>query len=222
MESGNQSNSVLDVIKSIASDMNLPGKVFKTIENLIGPAINETGQLMADVIRHKRLTNQAKFFIKFQTTIESQGYQLKQLPDNFILPLIENVGVIDNEDLQEKWLNLLLNATQTDDIELYPLYSDLLRQISSMEVKMLDELYLRVSEKEVRTYEAKDNFIEAIGVGEFKGSIYLDNLARLNLIEYIPQSGSGLAAVYKMNFRPSSIRLTALGKNFVECCGRYQ
>jgi len=222
-------NPIVQIVRDVVDDLNLLKKVAKTLETLFGPATREIGEYLGDAVRERRIKRQAEFFIKFQKEIDQKGLKLTAIPDKILFPLIEVVSLEDDDALKEKWLSLMVNAVQGSDINLYPTFIELLRHLSPYEVKILEAIARKSMKSDTFEYSRTMHFeiqfvntvLEELEILPAKGLVLIDNLIRLNLIEYhVNSSSSGLFAIITAHSRPTKVRLTNLGIDFFFACKR--
>lgn len=116
---------------------------------LLGPALSETGGLIADPIAEWRKGISARRRERFDHITSSTKAHLEatqtepiQIPDYIALPLIETATLIDDESLQEKWAWLLANAAMPDaTLPVSPLFPKILANLSPREAKFLDVIF---------------------------------------------------------------------------------
>ena len=75
------------------------------------------------------------------------------MPLKTLLPTLENGSLEEDTMLQEKWANMLANAV-TMRSEIKPNYAEILKDLSPLEVEILDKLY-EESNKE-QDYQKKE------------------------------------------------------------------
>lgn len=173
------------------------------IEKLIGSTLEETGNILFDNVRLYRLKNQIKIMSKVQKIVEDNNIEMKQISLKTLVPLLDYSSLEDNETLQDKWTNLIVNYVDSKEKYESTIFPFILNQLTSTELKELDLLY----------------DFEYRRAGSIKTSgIYISNLTRLGLIEQDTFSsiklyprGYGIANDIKYN-------ITELGKEFVRCC----
>ena len=110
------------------------------LEKLFGGAVEEIGGMWQDAWKVRRFERQIKLFERLQSKIESSGVPPHPIPDKFWLPSVEAASREDDPTLQDKWASLLANAAITDETFL-PAYPEILRQITPIEVQILDGMY---------------------------------------------------------------------------------
>lgn len=161
------------------------------VEKLVGASFEETGLLIADNIKLIRFKNQLKILTKAQSIVKDSGIDIKQISLKALVPLLEYSSLEDNETLQDRWVNLLVNYVDSNENYTSTIFPFILNQISTNELLELENLYNR---------------------NEIIQFTYIDvsNLVRLGVIEKNSETVFGT---------PSSIvKITKLGKDFVECC----
>ena len=110
------------------------------INRLFGPFADQLGGLMADPIRVWRYQRSLKLFDKVARLSASRAIELKVVPLKTILPILEYASVEEDEDLHDRWANLLANSAIDSD-RVRPIFPDALRQLGPTEARLLD--YMR-------------------------------------------------------------------------------
>ncbi len=170
------------------------------IEKLAGSSLEEAGLLMADRLRARRLKNQIKILSEAQKIAEENNITLKQINLKTLVPLLEFSSLEEDESLQAKWANLIVNFSDASKQYESSIFPFILNQLTSKEAKEIDRIYnvKKTSIKEVQHSGAEPS-----------------NLIRLGLIEY-----DIVARSISVNNGSSYVncRITKLGEKFVECC----
>ena len=210
-----------EIITSVISAINIPQRGMNALSKLLSPALTESGEYIADIFREKRELRQIDAAKRIEQKALSKNIPLKALPEKLIYPAMHYISIEDEEDIKIKWVNLLTNALQDPNLDLYNSYTDILSKLSTNEVKILDYLKYQIDNKlkeEVfgkyfEKYKLENELNLSIDILD----VFLDNLVRLNLIEYIsmPSSGGPIKNLNLLMSRPSKFRLTALGNGFV-------
>lgn len=177
------------------------------VEKLVGASIEETGLLIADNIKLIRFKNQLKILSKAQKIVQESGINIKQISLKQLVPLLEYSSLEDDETLQDKWTNLLVNFIDSNEKYESTIFPFILNQLSSKEVIELDEIY----NKNNSFYM---NRIIVSGVTK-------SNFIRLGLVELIIDTSTTQRksfSNYLMGSTGNQVKITELGKEFVECC----
>lgn len=175
------------------------------LEKLTGAAIEETGLLFADNIKLIRFKNQLKILGKAQKIVADSGINIKQISLKALVPLLEYSSLEDDETLQNKWTNLLVNFVDSNEKYESTIFPFILNQLSSDEVIELDDIY---NKKEF-------NLVKVT----ITSGVTKSNFIRLGLVEIIINTAQKRTFAMHFNGNNSSrVKLTELGKKFVECC----
>jgi hypothetical protein len=194
---------------------------------------------MADPIRVWRYQGSLKLFEKVARLSAAKEIKLKPVPLKTLLPILEYASVEEDEDLHNRWANLLTNsAIDADSVR--PFFPDALRQLGATEARLLDymrDVTLELSKKTFgspqklreeelavhsfgRILEAYEKIIGAgppVGMEAFTkphmgGCLAtLDVLMALGLARRIPDPNT----IISYHFSYST---TALGCQFVDAC----
>lgn len=175
------------------------------LEKLTGAAIEETGLLFADNIKLIRFKNQLKILNKAQKIVADSGINIKQMSLKALVPLLEYSSLEDDETLQNKWTNLLVNFVDSNEKYESTIFPFILNQLSSDEVIELDKIYnnknLNAFNPTILSGVTKSNFI------------------RLGLVELIiDNSQKKYFTMHFLGNKSNRVKITELGNKFVECC----
>lgn len=216
--------------------------------------IGQLGEIFGDNVRIWRYKRAIKHLLDVKAYHKKVGIQVKQIPLKVLLPLLENASLEEDENLQEKWTALLANAIDFENnLELHNIFVELLRQLSPVEVKVLDYMFDEgTTNKNKRVPKVFSSLIlkqmkgdgnplhirEVFKIDDLsdedeeevkereKEKIIINNLVRLNLIEYgesrrkSSSSREMLTPTFTMipYVDKSKISLTTLGEKFIKEC----
>src|SRR5260370_5123853 len=79
------------------------------INRLFGPFADQLGGLIADPIRVLRYQRSLKLLKKVERLSAAMRIELKAVPLKTILPVLEYASVEEDENLHNRWANLLAN-----------------------------------------------------------------------------------------------------------------
>lgn len=113
---------------------------------IISPSVEEIGLLMADNIRYFRFKNQIKILNKAQNYIAEKGISIKQIPVKILVPLLENASLEEDEELQDKWSNMICNMIDSESNFTNNVFPYILGQISNEEFSALINLHKQEDE----------------------------------------------------------------------------
>jgi hypothetical protein len=110
------------------------------IEKLAGSSLEEAGLLLADQVRVRRLKNQIKIFSDAKKIAEENNITIKQINLKTLVPLLEFSSLEEDETLQQKWSNLIVNFSDSNKIFESSIFPFILNQISSNEIRELQRI----------------------------------------------------------------------------------
>ena len=105
-----------------------------------GPLIDEKAQEKADPVRQRRNLNLLTTAGRAADILGD--LPLHDIPDRFMIPWANGASNEDRPELQAKWATLLAQAaTATNELVVLPSFPDVLKQLTSVHVAVLDYLY---------------------------------------------------------------------------------
>lgn len=189
------------------------------VRDLLKPAAHELGECFADRIRLYREKAAMTALQEAMTQIKASGLDKKPLSVKDVVLLLEGASLEEDDYLVSKWAGLISSAATTGDT--LPAFSDILRQLTPEEVRMLDY----ISDNAVDLHFWRDTVGVDKAVLQEKSGLALDrfivrvqNLHRLELVVQLTTDGHEPvrgAAGWGAN---GHVGLTALGEAFVKAC----
>lgn len=173
------------VVKATAEGMLAP--FHELLQQLLGPAVTEVGQGLADSARVWRLERQIRLWVKVKNMVETANLPIKPVAPRLLFPILEAASLEDDDNLQSHWAGLLSNAA-TDPNSVHPSFIEVLRQLTPEDAQLLDRLYDSCESKRTRTVRPWVDPIsyaereERVAAGENPMPSF-QNLMRLGLIE---------------------------------------
>lgn len=113
---------------------------------LISPTIEEVGLLISDNIKFLRFKNQVKILLKAKEYVEKNNISLKEIPIKILVPLLEKASLEDEEKLQDKWANMLVNMVDSETNFQNQIFPHILSQLSIEEYEALQEVLQKEKE----------------------------------------------------------------------------
>ena len=201
-------------------------KAFSFLDDLIKPPLREVGEVLADKVKYWRFKNQVNILLKTKKFLKSKGIKSNKVPVKTLAKLLEYASFEEDETMQDKWVGLLTSAAGSEgDKDIYYILVEVLNQLSPLDVRLLDLLY---SESEKKDNKLRKDFIgfrkhklfKSIGIEENIGDIIIENLNRMNLVEYklTGGGGTGIASLIIGVGKTDRIFFTKLGIALVEKC----
>jgi hypothetical protein len=171
------------------------------LEKLLGSTLEETGLLISDNVKLIRFKNQLKILAKAQKIVEESGINIKQISLKALVPLLDYSSLEDDESLQDKWTNLLINYIDSNEKYESTIFPFILNQLSSREVFELE-----------RIYEIDELTFDSIQLS----GIEISNITRLGLVARVISEDGFIFTDDEII--PIYYNLTDLGKEFIRCC----
>lgn len=108
---------------------------------LLGASVEEYGLMLADNVKLRRFKNQLNMVNKAQKIVEESGINIKQISIKQLVPLLEYSSLEEDESLQDKWANMLVNFIDRNKKLESSIFPFILSQLSSAEIEVIDVLY---------------------------------------------------------------------------------
>lgn len=116
----------------------------KPVENLLAPITNELGLTLGDigsVVRFYVSQNLTKVFTKWAQKRQGRPVEVQDIPR--MLPLLQCASLESDEELQDRWANLLESSVSIPD-RVLPSFGVTLSQMTAEEARFLDKLWNKV------------------------------------------------------------------------------
>ncbi len=172
--------------------------VSKFFNGILPDFVKDGVGILDDNVKYWRFKNQVNRIKEAQQIIEESGLEKKQIPLKVLLPILENSSLEEDENMQEKWVNMLANAA-TGNVDISPNYAAILNELSSIEVSILEKIYSDVN-KELDYLKRKKIQFDTLklqsmlSISEEKMDLIIENLYRLNLLQAPAGQGVTLGA----------------------------
>ncbi len=212
----------LELAKEAIKDSIEAAKEF--VGKLVGPGLEEGGGIIQDNIKFWRFKNQINILLKAKEFLEEKGIAPQKVLPKTLIPLVENGSLEEHDDMQTKWAALLANAADPTNSEMVsPNFPEILKELSPLEVKLLDKLfdtvYPRQDSKVFEMTFDKKKILPLLGISSEKFNIIMDNLFRLNLCQPPASFGGVSIGNFPIVLRTYDvICFTPLGYEFVKAC----
>ncbi len=214
--------SYKETVKTIGKGIDLAQKTGKFIAPLIKGTLEQGIGIFQDKLSYIRWERLNRFIEKSNAEMNRLGIGEIQtpVPLKYMIPLLQGATLEENDDLQDIWINLLVNSVCSEEIELKRVYIDILERLSPLEAKILNTIYSLPFEPNrhnaLLTYKLPDEIeIEKPENAKIKLEntdieLALANLARIGCVAMAKTAGGGEYF--------SSVNMTLLGAKFYEAC----
>jgi hypothetical protein len=224
-------------VSSILDEINYPKQLLdiaeKMLGKLLGPAISESGELIADKIRQYRIKNQITILNNVKKILDKNGLSLKQLPIKLAVPLLENASLEEDVTLQEMWSRLIINSSTSDyKMSLHKVCIAILSDLSPLEARILEKIkndvIKKLSEDNHIYISGKKNKIDfrptqviyseysiqrMFSLKREESDYIIDNLVRLGILKWQPSEVEENTIDLE-----DTLSLSNLGYNFLKEC----
>ena len=164
----------------------LPAWITDLLTKLVGPVFEEVGLSLRDQIRMFRGNRQIRFLEEFSKKCSATGIALKAVKMSLLCDILEKASLEDDDELQDLWANLLVNAADSrEQVLVRTAFPEILKQISKEEALYLLELFEVAQQTEMHVLKMNYfDFAQDEQQRKFKlDQVSYDNLKRLGLIE---------------------------------------
>lgn len=217
--------AIQEASKSAGKLLDITKEAGTFISKYISGTVEQGIGIFEDKLKYYRWERQQRMMIQAEAVMKELGIvaPTRSIPLKIAIPLFEAAAIEDDNDLQDQWIGLLVNYANADSgVELNRVYVEILSEISSLEAKILDAIYLlpfnEMQHTGVATFELPNmaNIIkencDASQLLEPNQEVKLAiaNLSRLGCLKQTLTFGGG------ESFK--KINPTFLGKSFVDAC----
>ena len=221
-----EATAVAEVAKTTRTAIGATEKLGKFISKYIGGPLEQAVGIYEDKLKYRRFENQLALMERAQILLKKKGLSQPSnvIPLKLAVPLFEYASLEDEEELQELWAALLVNAgTAGSGVDVKLAYIEILKSISALEAQILNQVYSINFEEalhkgvftkdlpqkvSINTKENSTNDNELIMSDELK--IALSNLDRIGCLSIVKSMGGGHIF--------SLVNPTLLGASFVRAC----
>lgn len=188
-----------------------------------GPLEQASG-IIEDKLKYMRWERQVRLMNRADDFMDEIGLQMptRAVPMKFAIPLLQAASLEDDDDLQDLWAKLLVNAANAGSgVDLKRAYIDILEHITPLEAQILDKIYSVPFEETRHKALLTKNLPKSVDIVPDdpklerehptpEVELALANLARLGCISITRSWGGGELF--------GSVNQTLLGKSFIEAC----
>ena len=206
-------------LKDIKAALKFLGKVF-------GKPIEQVGLILGDQVAYYRWKNLVNIAGKAKDLIEEKSIDPRMVPLSIIGPMLENASWEEDPKLQDMWAALLAKAADPKySYNNISLFSNILKQLNSTEVLILDKLYQKYktvapgSKEEITERDEHSDIINDAAVSMTDYEIILQKFESLVLLipQSIPMGGDVILDTRKHRF-VKRVHFSVLGDEFIKYC----
>lgn len=224
-DSNNANGTVVEVAKAVAEVSRTADRALVVVEQvgsflsrIVRDPLEQLSGIVTDKLKYVRWERSLRLVDRAQELIDQRGSRMipRQVPLNVAIPVFEAASLEEDDDLQDVWVSLLVNAADAGSgVEIKRSLVSILQDFGSMEVRLLQAIHDAPLES-VPTKGLPDAYVEPgeqekdPGLPPESAQIGLWQLIRLGCIT---EAGTwdSLAGIRR-------VRITALGKAMVKAC----
>ena len=213
--------AVQEVAKATGKGIDAAREMGGFIANYVRGPIEQGLGIFDDKLRYARWERQQRLMQRAATFLAEQG--LKEPPNGvplkFAVPLLQAATIEDDDDLQDLWAHLLVNASVEPEVAQHRVFVNVLENMSSFDAQVLFCLQRTSREPHDAIITAElpasasvwgENMEQPRTQPSDDVLFSLGNLGRLGLITGLATAGGGTTWV--------AVHVTILGKRLVDAC----
>jgi hypothetical protein len=240
--------AVKEVAKTTGQAIETVDRLGRFFAKVMRESIDATCGMLADILKYKRWERQLRLVEKAENLIRERNLTGKSTPISakLALPIFQNASLEDDDFLHGLYAKLLVTAIDPEVSTRRTAFAEIIRQLESLDVKILqgmytvyvekDRLYRERFEKELWFREnrpptwtaiSKREILHNLSVKESEYWEAIDNLCRLGLSDSYFEQGSidfeegedyRSEGVVTSHGGYDALCITALGVAFVKIC----
>ena len=158
----------------------------KFFSEIVGkPLVDGAGILYSDAVKAKRIANTLKLEEKYKLV---KSDEVKPTALSFGYKLLEKASLEDNDEILERWANLLGNATDKNyNGSIRKIFIDILENLEPIDVKIFDDI-----NKFCASEKTKYNTMVSLNESNYEQKESLNVLLSLGLITFGVTTASGI------------------------------
>ena len=216
--------AVAEVAKTAGKAIDASREAGGFISRFIGGPLEQGMGIFEDRLRYMRWERQVRLMRRTEEVLHELGINspTRPVPMKIAIPLFQAASMEEDDSLQDRWVNLLVNVANTNSgVEVNRSYIEILSQITPLEAQILDTLYslpfaemqhtgVLTADLPSRASLAPKNSSSWSGDPAYEITLSLANLARIGTLRPTLTMGGG------ESFR--RVTPTILGSAFVSAC----
>lgn len=169
---------ISEVALQASKDLGING----ALRLLFKPAATELGFIFEDIVKEWREKNTLRILQKVDIKIEEKQIQINPNAINrkLLCQWVEGAGSEDDENIQEKWANLLVSVIKLGSI--HPRYLETLRLLHTVDANILDLIVINQNKNHINKPSLQTELQQrGINITEDEIDDSISNIRRLDL-----------------------------------------
>ncbi|EIE01042.1 Abi-alpha family protein [Leptospira licerasiae] len=223
-----------EVAKAAAEASKFGTKALETTEKLLGflsrvfaEPLEQVSGILGDRLKFLRWRRQVRIVDEVNALLKQRGiFDLRPLPVNLALTILENASMEENDEIQDIWNKLLANAMDPNfKNEIRTAYIDIIKSLSPLDARVLLAVFRNVNsflpQQPLEFIGVTRKGIQAqLQIGQEEALLSIQNLFRVQCLalatDYAKFPVDEFSQIYAGGFDEFS--LTLFGYRFVETC----
>ncbi len=149
-------SAVKEVAKTTGLAIGTIDRLGRFFAKVMAEPIDATCGMLGDILKYKRWERQIRLVEKAESLMKAKNLTDKSVPisPKLALPIFQNASVEDDDFLHDLYARLLVSAIDPSVRTRRTAFAEILRQLESLDVKILQAMYTIYVEKEER-WEAR-------------------------------------------------------------------
>ena len=227
MTKDGESAEIVESAKAVQETAKATGKAIDASRDLgafvarfIGGPLEQASLIVEDKLRYMRWERQVRFMGRAQELLEDVGLSepTRAVPMKVAIPLLQAASLEEDDDLQDIWARLLVNAANADSgVDVHRMFITILEDFGQLEAVLLQAVYgapAEIAEEGIPTARLPTSYIDLPAGSEPELPSESVQLAIWNLIRL------GCLASVQLWDGPTigKVNITTLGTRLIEAC----
>ena len=198
------------------------------LQNTHSRVLATIGDITLDALSYFRWSNAVRFLDRYEEKKRKRNIVGKEtpIPPKFLMEILENAFIEDDEKLQELWSNLLINWQDPQKrFDKKMVYIDILRNLSPVEIRILDIINNDSDSEKIKNNDTicinGDAIKTILNISDKEYELSMLNLFRLKCCSGF-QGSATAASIGGIPLRADGgiekFRVTLLGYELIESC----
>lgn len=139
-----RANATAEIAKAAGEAVDAVRELGSFVARYVGGPFEQTSGIVEDKLKYLRWERQVRLMARADAFLAERGLSRPsmQVPLSFAIPLLQAGSVADNDELQDLWAALLVNAADADSgVEVRRAFISILEDLTPLDAFILDKIY---------------------------------------------------------------------------------
>jgi len=213
-----EAKAVQEVARTTGKGIDAAREFGAWVAPFIGGSLEQVMGMFRDKLAYMRWERQVRLVQRAKQFLAERGLSsgTRPIPMKLAIPLLQAASLEEDDELQDIWANLLVNAADANSgVEIRRAYISILEELTPLDVRILSTIYSNPAlpeQAQLLTYDLPDRIHTDKPQGDLprpseEVTLALGNLARLGCVT---------SATYLGDF--AAVDRTVLGRGLYEAC----